>query len=92
MGVILKDKMEDFTAAEGEFETLLHRYPDNVYRLDTYYNLYLMYMRAGNMAKAELYRNLILSDFADSKYGMAMRDPDYIGNLRRMMEVENQTL
>lgn len=90
MGVILKDKMEDFTAAEGEFETLLHRYPDNIYRLDTYYNLYLMYMRAGNMAKAEFYRNLILSDFADSKYGMAMRDPDYIGNLRRMMEVENQ--
>ncbi|MDE6527938.1 MAG: hypothetical protein K2L78_02690, partial [Muribaculaceae bacterium] len=89
MGVILKDKLEDFQAAEGEFETLLHRYLDNIYRLDTYYNLYLMYVRAGNQAKAELYRNLILSDFADSKYGMAMRDPDYIGNLRRMMGVEN---
>lgn len=89
MGVILKDKLEDFPAAEGEFELLLHRYPDNIYRLDTYYNLYLMYVRAGNLSKAELYRNLILSDFADSKYGMAMRDPDYIGNLRRMMDVEN---
>lgn len=89
MGVILKDKLEDFPAAEGEFETLLHRYPDNIYRLDTYYNLYLMYVRAGNHSKAELYRNLILTDFADSKYGIAMRDPDYIGNLRRMMEVEN---
>ena len=90
MGVILKDKLEDFPAAEGEFETLLHRYPDNVYRLDAYYNLYLMFMRSGDFAKAERYRNLIIAEFPDSKYGIAMRDPDYIGNLRRMMEMEDK--
>ena len=90
MGVILKDKLEDFPASESEFERLLTRYPDNIYRLDTYYNMYLMYMRQGNTAKAEYYRNLILTDFAESPYGQAMRDPDYIGSLRRMMEQENQ--
>lgn len=88
MGVILKDKMEDFTAAEGEFEELMTRYPDNVYRLDTYYNLYLMYTRAGDTARAERYRQLILSEFPESKYGLAMRDPDYIGSLRRMEAAE----
>ncbi len=90
MGVILKDKMEDFPAAEGEFERLMTRYPDNVYRLDTYYNLYLMYTRAGNTAAAERYRQLILSEFPESKYGLAMRDPDYIGSLRRMEAAERQ--
>lgn len=90
MGVILKDKMEDFSAAETEFESLMSRYPDNIYRLDTYYNLYLMYMRAGDAVKAEHYRQLILSEFPDSKYGMALRDPDYIGSLRRMQELEGQ--
>ena len=90
MGVILKDKLEDFPASESEFERLLTRYPDNIYRLDTYYNMYLMYMRQGKTAKAEYYRNLILTDFAESPYGQAMRDPDYIGSLRRMMEQENQ--
>lgn len=90
MGVILKDKLEDFIAAEGEFEILLNRYPDNIYRLDIYYNLYLMYVRIGNIAQAEHYRNLILSDFPESKYGIAMRDPNYIENLRRMLELENQ--
>jgi tetratricopeptide (TPR) repeat protein len=90
MGVILKDKMEDFPSAETEFETLLTRYPDNEYRLDTYYNLYLMYMRMGDTAKAEKYRQLILSDFAESKYGIALQDPDYIGSLRRMQQVEGQ--
>lgn len=90
MGVILKDKMEDFPAAETEFETLLRRYPDNIYRLDAYYNLYLMFMRAGEMAKAERYRQLILTEFPDTKYGLALRDPDYIGSLRRMQEMEGQ--
>ncbi len=88
MGLILKDKLEDYPAARSEFDRLLEQYPDNIYRLDTYYNLYLMYMRQGQTALAERYRRLILDDFPDSKYGMALRDPDYIENLRRMDDVQ----
>ena len=84
MGVILKDKLEDFGASQAEFDRLLKDYPDNVYRLDTYYNLYLMNMRRGDEAAAERWRRLIVSDFADSKYGQAMRDPAYLDNLRQM--------
>ncbi|MDO5394571.1 MAG: tetratricopeptide repeat protein [Bacteroidales bacterium] len=91
MGVILKDKMEDFGAAENSFNRLLTDYPDNVYRLDAYYNLYLMYMRTGDTAQAEKYRRLILSDFADSKYGIALKNPNYIESLRGM-EKEQQGL
>ncbi|MDE6317041.1 MAG: hypothetical protein K2L73_01410, partial [Muribaculaceae bacterium] len=84
MGIILKDKLEDFPAARHEFDRLLTRYPDNIYRLDTYYNLYLMAVREGNISEAEHWRNLIVNDFADSPYGQAMRDPRYIENLREM--------
>ena len=84
MGIILKDKLEDFPAARSEFNRLLSRYPDNIYRLDTYYNLYLMAVRQGDIAEAERWRNLIANDFADSPYGRAMRDPRYIDNLRLM--------
>ncbi len=84
MGVILKDKLEDYPAALSEFGRLLTRYPDNVYRLDAYYNMYLIYMREGKLAEAERYRQLILSDFADSKYGQAMQDPNYLDNLKAM--------
>ncbi len=84
MGVILKDKLEDFPASISEFDRLLSRYPDNVYRLDTYYNLYLIYVRQGDQAQAERYRQLIITDFADSQYGQAMRDPAYLDNLRAM--------
>lgn len=90
MGVILKDKLDDFSAADHEFQELLRRYPDNTYRLDVYYNLYLMFMRAGEPDRAEIYRHLILSDFPDSPYGLAMRDDDYVGSLRRMQALEGQ--
>ncbi len=84
MGSILKDKLEDFPAAEVEWQRLLDRYPDNIYRLDVYYNMYIMLMRMGKPELAEKWRQLILSDFAESKYGIALQNPDYIQNLRDM--------
>ena len=84
MGVILKDKLEDYLSAENEFNRLLTDYPDNIYRLDIYYNMYLMYMRNNEIGKAEQCRQLILTHFADSKYGMALQDPQYLENLKRM--------
>ncbi len=91
MGIILKDKLEDYPAAISEFNELLSRYPDNIYRLDVYYNMYLMYMRRDDIANAEKYRQLILSDFSESKYGMAMRDPNYLENLKNM-EVDQELM
>lgn len=84
MGLILKDKLEDFPAAETQWAILLRDYPDNIYRLDTYFNLYLMYMRLGDAARAEQYRQLILNDFAESEPGLVLRDPLYIEHLREM--------
>ena len=42
MGVILKDKLEDYPASRTEFNELQSRFPDNIYRLDVYYNMYLI--------------------------------------------------
>lgn len=89
MGVILKDRMEDFPAAQTEFNRLLKDYPDNIYRLEVYYNMYLMAERTGNHSAAQYWRNLILTDFADSNYGIAMLDPEYLNNLRAMDAVQN---
>lgn len=84
MGVILKDKLEDYPAARTEFDELEERYPDNIYRLDVYYNMYLMAVRDDDKSAADKWRYKILSDFPDSPYGKAMTDPNYFNNLRRM--------
>lgn len=90
MGIILKDKLEDFPASKKEFLALLDRYPDNIYRLDVYYNLYLMAIRRGNTAEAEKWRKLIIDEFPTSPYGKAMLDPNYFDNLRRMNQVQEE--
>ena len=90
MGIILKDKLEDVNAAANAFNELEERYPDNIYRLDAYYNMYLMYVRYGINDRAEVYRQKILSDFPDSKYGLALADPNYIQNLRDMENVQEK--
>ncbi len=84
MGIILKDKIDDPEAAAIEFTRLLDRYPDNEYRLDVYYNMYLMYARAGEIDKANHYRDLILADFPESKQGAALSDPEFLDKLKRM--------
>ena len=90
MGVILKDKLEDYPASRTKFNELQSRFPDNIYRLDVYYNMYLMAVREGNDAEAEKYRQLILNDFADSNYGIAMKDPNYFENLRKMNQIQEE--
>lgn len=88
MGLILKDKLGDYQAAERVFTQLETRYPDNIYRLDVYYNRYLMAARKGDMTLAGKWRERILLDFPESAYGKAMINPDYLDNLRRMHEVQ----
>ena len=86
MGLILKDKLSDYSAARKEFLKLNERYPDNIYRLDVYYNLYMMAVRDNDAAMAEHWRQLIITDFPDSPYGQAMRNPDYFAGLRATYE------
>lgn len=90
MGAILKDRLEDYPAARTQWERLLRDYPDNVHRLDVYYNTYLMHARRGETAQAESWRRRILSDFAESTYGVAMQDPAYLDNLRNMEQRQQQ--
>ena len=90
MGVILKDKLEDYPASRYEFLRLEERYPDNVYSLDVYYNLYLMAVRENNQSEAEQWRQIILTKFPDSNYGIAMLDPNYFERLRQMHQIQEK--
>ena len=90
IAIILKDKLEDYPAARMEFAELLERFPDNVYCLDIYYNLYLMAVRDDNRTLAEEWRRKIVTRFPDSPYGTAMQDPEYFNRLRHMHEVQEE--
>lgn len=91
MGVILKNDLEDFDAAMDCFNRLESRFPGNQYLLESYYNIYLMYMMEGNRSDAEVYRQKILAQFPESRYAVAMADPNFLENMRTM-EAEQDSL
>ena len=82
MGIILKNDLEDYAAASATFDELEERFPDNKYRLDTYYNRYMMHIRNDEREQAEVYRNKIITSFGDSEYATALSDPDFIEKRR----------
>lgn len=91
MGSIINEKLENFPLSIHTFEQLEKRYPDTNHRLDIYYYIYLMYMRMGDKAKAEVYRQRLMQTFPQSAYAIAVSDPNYIETLRHM-EIEQDSL
>jgi tetratricopeptide (TPR) repeat protein len=89
MGMVYKDKLEDMRLSVETFEDLDGRFPENGYRLDYYYQIYLMALRYKDTATAEKYRNRMLAEFPESDYTVAISDPDYEYNMRMMDSVQD---
>ena len=89
MALVLKDKLEDMDAAMANFRELERRFPQNEYRLEAYYNCYLIGMRTNDIRMANEYKRRLIAEFPDSKYAVALSDPNYLENLRRMDIVQD---
>ena len=74
---LYKSKLKNDKRAIETFEKLLTKYPVNKYEQETYYNLYLLYGKQPNLAKAEFYRDKILNKFPNSNFAKAIKDPDF---------------
>ncbi len=80
MGMIYKDKLEDFGLAEETFARLYTQFP-NFEKLDeVYYNLYLMNSRWQHTVEANQYKDTLIARFPDSKYALTLADPDFMRN------------
>lgn len=90
IALILQNEIEDFPAAISAYSRLLKQYPDNIYRLDSYNNIYMMYMRMGQTDLAENYRQLIVKEFPDTPLGTAMAADGYFDRLCRAAETEER--
>lgn len=81
MGMIYKDKLEDFPLAEKTFNRLYTQFPDFENLDEVYYNLYLMNSRWKHLAEAENYKSTLISRFPESKYAITLADPEYAQNI-----------
>lgn len=80
MGMIYKDKLEDFPRAEQSFGRLINDFPDFAQLDEAYYNLFLMLGRMERTADANTYKQRLIEQFPDSKYAKTLSDPDYAYN------------
>jgi len=77
LGNIYKDDFNSLPKAIATFETLLKKFPDNKYLVESYYTLYLLYREQKNTSKADEYKRLVLGKYPDSKYAKAILDPNF---------------
>ena len=79
-GFMYQDLLNDTKRACASFESLIQRYPKSEYTLPAIYMLYTLYHNAGD-AKADSYRNILLTQHAETDYAKLIQDPDYYNKL-----------
>ncbi len=89
MGLIYKNKLEDYPLSIETFNKLEERFPGNEYRLETYYNMFLMYLKMGDRNMADIYKNKLIAAYPESNYAIAIADPNFEYNIRMMDKMQD---
>ena len=89
-GKIFKSEFEDYPRSAESFEELNKRYPKNIYLLSAYFDLYDLYELMGDKEKANYYRNLLISDFPDSKYAQYLLNPNFFVEMQAQLDSLNR--
>jgi len=84
MGLIYKNKLEDYALAIDAFDTDIRRFPTTPNLEDIYYQLFLIYMQLENKEMMAFYRNKLLTEFSSGTFALALTDPNYEWNLKNM--------
>ena len=84
MGMIYKEKVEDFPMAIKTFDEFARRFPTDDRREESYFQSYMLETKSENVTKAELYRNKLIQEFPKSKYVEVLSQPDYFQRMTRM--------
>jgi len=76
-GKIFKSEFANYPRSIESFEELNSRYPDNLYLLSAYFDLYDLYDIIGDQEKSNYYRNLIISQYPESKFAQFLVNPNF---------------
>jgi tetratricopeptide (TPR) repeat protein len=87
VGVIYKEQLNNLPESNRTFEELDKRFPDNKYKLASYYNMYRSYSALKMEEKAEYYKNYLVTNFPESDYAKLILNPNYYKDIQRKSEV-----
>ena len=89
-GRIFKIDFSDFPRSSESFEDLNKRYPDNIFTLSSYFELWDLYNKMTNQERSDYYRNLIIGQYPDSKYAKYLLNPNYFIELEAKADSVNR--
>ncbi|HPQ08558.1 MAG TPA: tetratricopeptide repeat protein [Bacteroidia bacterium] len=90
MALIYKEDLINYQKSIQAFEELNSKYPDNKYKLSSYYQLYLLYQKVGNTQKSNEYKEKILNQYPNSEYAQLIKNPNYTINKQKEMNATEQ--
>jgi tetratricopeptide (TPR) repeat protein len=77
LGSTYKEELNNNKKAIASFEDLNKRFPDNKYKLSTYYQLYRIFTSVHNQTQADYYKNKLLNEYPTSEYAQIIKNPNY---------------
>lgn len=89
-GKLYKSEFLNYNRSAEAFEELLRRYPNNIYQLSAFFDLYDLYELLGDKQKSAHYRNLIISKFPASKYAQYLQNPNFFVEMQAKTDSLNQ--
>lgn len=89
-GKIFKSEFSDYKRSAEAFEELIERYLSTVYLLSAYFDLYDLYELMGNSQRSGYYRNLIISNFPDSRYARYLVNPNFFIEIEARLDSINR--
>ncbi len=78
LGPLYRDRLKNNRKAIDILEQLMTRYPDNKYKLESAYLLYVMYNEKPDYVNANKYKDLILKGDKENKFAKAITDPKFL--------------
>lgn len=90
MALTYKEDLNNYTKSINTFEELNNKYPDNKYKLSSYYQLYTLYQKVGNTSKSNEYKDKILTLYPESEYAQLIKNPNYIANKQNQINSAEQ--
>jgi tetratricopeptide (TPR) repeat protein len=76
-GLVYRNELKDLPQSIQLYEKMLERFPENMYKLAVYYQLYALNKEIKNTSRSDYYKNLILNQAPESVYAKIISDPEY---------------
>lgn len=77
LGFIYFMELQDTVKSQETYLEFQERYPENEFRLESWYALYKIYAAQNNSSESNYYKSLILSNYPESTYAKVLINPDY---------------